>query len=48
MSDKAETAVLAGGCFWIMQQLPRQRDGVIVDPGGMDRRPERQPDRGGQ
>lgn len=21
MSDNAETAVLAGGCFWIMQQL---------------------------
>lgn len=29
MSDNAETAVLAGGCFWIMQQLLRQRDGVI-------------------
>ncbi len=25
----AETAILAGGCFWIMQQLLRQRDGVI-------------------
>jgi peptide-methionine (S)-S-oxide reductase len=29
MSDKAETAVLAGGCFWIMQELLRDRDGVI-------------------
>ena len=29
MSDKAETAVLAGGCYWIMQQLLRGRDGVL-------------------
>jgi peptide-methionine (S)-S-oxide reductase len=29
MSDGPETAVLAGGCFWIMQQLLRDRDGVI-------------------
>jgi peptide-methionine (S)-S-oxide reductase len=29
MSDKAETVVLAGGCFWIMQQLLRDRVGVI-------------------
>jgi peptide-methionine (S)-S-oxide reductase len=29
MSEKAESAVLAGGCFWIMQQLLRDRDGVI-------------------
>jgi peptide-methionine (S)-S-oxide reductase len=29
MSGNAETAVLAGGCFWIMQQLLRDRDGVI-------------------
>jgi peptide-methionine (S)-S-oxide reductase len=29
MSDNAETAILAGGCFWIMQQLLRNRDGVI-------------------
>jgi peptide-methionine (S)-S-oxide reductase len=28
MSDNAETAILAGGCFWIMQQLLRDRDGV--------------------
>ena len=29
MSDNAETAVLAGGCAWIMQQLLRHPDGVI-------------------
>lgn len=29
MSDDPETAVLAGGCFSIMQQLLRHRDGVI-------------------
>ena len=29
MSDTSETAILAGGCFWIMQQLLRQPDGVI-------------------
>jgi peptide-methionine (S)-S-oxide reductase len=29
MSDSTETAVLAGGCYWIMQQLLRQPDGVI-------------------
>jgi peptide-methionine (S)-S-oxide reductase len=29
MGDDAETAVLAGGCFWVMQQLLRDRDGVI-------------------
>ena len=29
MNDKVETAVLAGGCYWIMQQLLRHRDGVI-------------------
>src|SRR5215471_1060771 len=29
MSDSAETAVLAGGCYWIMQQLLRSCDGVI-------------------
>jgi peptide-methionine (S)-S-oxide reductase len=29
MSDDAETAVLAGGCFWIMQQLLRDRAGVV-------------------
>jgi peptide-methionine (S)-S-oxide reductase len=29
MTGDAETAVLAGGCYWIMQQLLRDRDGVI-------------------
>jgi len=29
MSNNAETAVLAGGCYWIMQQLLRHPDGVI-------------------
>jgi len=29
MSDDTETAILAGGCFWIMQQLLRDRDGVV-------------------
>jgi peptide-methionine (S)-S-oxide reductase len=29
MSDKTETAVLAGGCAWIMQQLLRHPNGVI-------------------
>src|ERR1044071_3085064 len=27
MSDHAETAILAGGCFWGVQELLRQRDG---------------------
>ena len=29
MSDNVETAVLAGGCAWIMQQLLRHPEGVI-------------------
>lgn len=29
MSDNAETAALAGGCFWPAQELLRRRDGVI-------------------
>jgi peptide-methionine (S)-S-oxide reductase len=29
MSDSAETAILAGGCFWGVQELLRHRDGVI-------------------
>ena len=28
-SEKTETAILAGGCFWPAQQLFRQREGVI-------------------
>jgi len=29
MSDNVETAILAGGCFWGVQELLRARDGVI-------------------
>ena len=29
MRDSAETAILAGGCFWPAQELLRHRDGVI-------------------
>ncbi len=29
MTDNTETAILAGGCFWGMEELIRQRDGVI-------------------
>ena len=29
MTDRAETAILAGGCAWIMQQLLRHPHGVI-------------------
>ena len=29
MTDNTETAILAGGCFWITQQLLRKPDGVI-------------------
>lgn len=29
ISDNTETAVLAGGCYWIMQQLLRGCDGVL-------------------
>src|SRR5689334_17717549 len=29
MAESAETAILAGGCAWIMQQLLRHPDGVI-------------------
>ena len=34
MSDRTETAILAGGCFWIMQQLLHDRDGVISTRAG--------------
>src|SRR5215467_13243593 len=30
MSENTETAILAGGCFWPAQELPRTRDGVIA------------------
>src|SRR4051812_37352884 len=29
MSDTTETAILAGGCFWGVQELLRKREGVI-------------------
>ena len=29
MSDNGETATVAGGCFWGVQELLRRRDGVI-------------------
>jgi peptide-methionine (S)-S-oxide reductase len=29
MTDTTATAILAGGCFWGVQELLRQRDGVI-------------------
>jgi peptide-methionine (S)-S-oxide reductase len=29
VTDNTETAILAGGCFWGMQELLRKRDGVI-------------------
>ena len=29
MSDERETAILAGGCFWGVQELLRHKDGVI-------------------
>src|SRR4051794_22080940 len=29
MPDNTETAILAGGCFWGVQELLRRRDGVI-------------------
>jgi peptide methionine sulfoxide reductase MsrA len=30
MSDNTETAILAGGCFWGVQELLRHRDGKVV------------------
>ena len=44
MSDNAETAVLAGGCFWGVQDLLRHRDGSHLHPGRIHRWGERQPD----
>ena len=34
MSDHTETAILAGGCFWGVQELLRRRDGVIATRAG--------------
>ena len=38
MSETTETAILAGGCFWGMQDLIRKRPGVISHPGRLHRR----------
>lgn len=35
MGNEVETAVLAGGCFWVMQQLLRHCDGVISTRVGL-------------
>ena len=45
MSDNTETAILAGGCFWGVQELLRQRDGVISTRVGYTGGGERPPDR---
>lgn len=34
MGDGPETAILAGGCFWGMQEMLRARDGVIAMRAG--------------
>jgi peptide-methionine (S)-S-oxide reductase len=34
VTDSTETAILAGGCFWGVQELLRQRDGVIATRAG--------------
>jgi len=34
MSGTTETAILAGGCFWGIQELVRKRDGVISTRAG--------------
>jgi peptide-methionine (S)-S-oxide reductase len=43
MSNNAETAILAGGCFWGVQELLRHRDGVISTrvgyTGGQNEKP---------
>jgi peptide-methionine (S)-S-oxide reductase len=50
MGDNAETAVLAGGCAWIMQQLLRHPEGVISTRtgfmGGENDNPTEQDDGG--
>ena len=44
MSDNTETAILAGGCFWGVQDLLRQRDGIVSTRVGYTGGRERQPD----
>jgi peptide-methionine (S)-S-oxide reductase len=43
LTDDVETAILAGGCFWGVQELLRRRDGVISTrvgyTGGQNERP---------
>ena len=34
MSDNTETAILAGGCFWGVQELLRAREGIIATKVG--------------
>ena len=50
MSGTAEIAVLAGGCFWVMQQLLRGCDGVVSTrvgwTGGENDNPTEQDNRG--
>ena len=38
MSDQTEKAILAGGCFWGMQDLIRKLPGRDLDPGRLHRR----------
>lgn len=35
MGDNTETAVLAGGCFWVMEHLLRDREGIISTRVGL-------------
>jgi peptide-methionine (S)-S-oxide reductase len=34
MSENTETAILAGGCFWITQELLRHQEGIISTRAG--------------
>jgi peptide-methionine (S)-S-oxide reductase len=34
MTENTETAILAGGCFWLAQELLRDRDGVLSTRAG--------------
>src|SRR5215470_8709304 len=46
MAANTETAVLAGGCFWGMQELLRHRDGVISTRAGYTGGQNENPTRG--